>query len=82
MHDSDGKKTLSYSGSFTASSDWLNGGSISNSTALDTIPRATKPTLSASSVELGKAITVKISGAVSTWTHALDKGDGRVESKL
>lgn len=71
VHDSDGKKTLSYSGSFTASSDWLNGGSISNSTALDIIPRATKPTLSASSVELGKAITVKISGAVSTWTHAL-----------
>jgi len=70
-HDSDGKKTLSYSGSFTASSDWLSGGSISSSAELDTIPRATKPTLSATAVELGKAITVKISGAVSTWTHAL-----------
>lgn len=71
-HGADGKKTLACSGSFSFSgSSYLSGGSISCSIVLDQIPRATKPTLSASTVALGSAVTIGIAPAVSTWTHNL-----------
>lgn len=71
-HDSEGKKTLACSGSFTIDgSSWLSGGDISLSIDLDDIPRATKPTLSVSSVELGKTLKIGISPAVSGWKHNL-----------
>lgn len=69
-HGSDGSKKLDCSGSFSISgSSYLSGGSISCSIQLESIPRATKPTLSASSVALGSAVTINISPAVSSWTH-------------
>lgn len=71
-HDSEGKKTLACSGSFTIDgSSWISGGDISLSIELDDIPRATKPTLSVSSVELGKTLKIGISPAVSGWKHNL-----------
>lgn len=71
-HDSEGKKKLTCSGSFTIDgSSWLSGGDISLSITLDDIPRATKPTLSVSSVELGKTLKIGISPAVSGWTHRI-----------
>ena len=71
-HGSDGTKTLSCSGSFTISgSSYLSGGNISASIALDAIPRSTVPTLSAGSVAIGSALTIKLSPAVSGWTHKL-----------
>ena len=69
-HGSDGSKKLDCSGSFTISgSSYLSGGSISCSIQLESIPRATKPTLSLSSVALGSAVMIKIAPAVSSWTH-------------
>ena len=69
-HGSDGSKKLDCSGSFSISgSSYLSGGSISCSIQLESIPRATKPTLLASSVALGSDVTINISPAVSTWTH-------------
>ena len=69
-HGSDGSKKLDCSGSFSISgSSYLSGGSISCSIQLESIPRATKPTLSDSTVALGSAVTINISPAVSTWTH-------------
>ena len=69
-HGSDGSKKLDCSGSFSISgSSYLSGGSISCSIQLESIPRATKPILSESSVALGSAVTINISPAVSTWTH-------------
>lgn len=69
-HGSDGSKKLDCSGSFTISgSSYLSGGSISCSIELESIPRATKPTLSSPSVALGSAVTINISPAVSSWTH-------------
>lgn len=69
-HGSDGSKKLDCSGSFSISgSSYLSGGSISCSIQLESIPRATKPTLSSSSVTLGSAVTINISPAVSSWTH-------------
>lgn len=71
-HGADGKKTLSCSGSFSISgSSYLSNGSISCSIVLDQIPRATKPTLSASTIALGSAVTIGIAPAVSSWTHNL-----------
>lgn len=69
-HGSDGSKKLDCSGSFSISgSSYLSGGSISCSIQLESIPRATKPTLSSPSVALGSAVTINISPAVSGWTH-------------
>lgn len=69
-HGSDGSKKLDCSGSFSISgSSYLSGGSISCSIQLESIPRATKPTLSASTVALGSSVTISISPAVSSWTH-------------
>ena len=69
-HGSDGSKKLDCSGSFTISgSSYLSGGSISCSIQLESIPRATKPTLSNSTVALGSSVTINISPAVSSWTH-------------
>ena len=69
-HGNDGSKKLDCSGSFSISgSSYLSGGSISCSIQLESIPRATKPTLSSSSVTLGNALTINISPAVSSWTH-------------
>ena len=71
-HGSDGSKKLDCSGSFTISgSSYLSGGNISCSIQLESIPRATKPTLSASTVALGSAVTINIAPAVSSWTHNL-----------
>lgn len=71
-HGADGKKTLACSGSFSISgSSYLSNGSISCSIVLDQIPRATKPTLSASTIALGSAVTIGIAPAVSSWTHNL-----------
>lgn len=69
-HGSDGSKKLDCFGSFSISgSSYLSGGSISCSIQLESIPRATKPALSSSSVALGSAVTINISPAVSSWTH-------------
>lgn len=69
-HGSDGSKKVDCSGSFTISgSSYLSGGNISCSIQLESIPRATKPTLSSPSVALGSAVTINISPAVSSWTH-------------
>ena len=69
-HGLDGSKKLDCSGSFSISgSSYLSGGNISCSIQLESIPRATKPTLSDSTVALGSAVTINISPAVSGWTH-------------
>lgn len=69
-HGSDGSKKLDCSGLFSISgSSYLSGGSIRCSIQLESIPRATKPTLSDSTVALGSEVTINISPAVSSWTH-------------
>lgn len=69
-HGSDGSKKLDCSGSFSISgSSYLSGGNISCGIQLESIPRATKPILSDSTVALGSAVTINISPAVSGWTH-------------
>lgn len=74
-HNSDGKKTFSYSFSqqinITYSGANIGTKSASGSGTLDTIPRASSFTLSASSVAAGSRMTVNISRASSSFTHTV-----------
>lgn len=69
-HNADGTKTLT-------TSAWINLNTPLTSTeqsysqALTTIPRATTPTLSSSSVALGSAVSISLPRASSSFTHTL-----------
>lgn len=69
-HNADGSKTLNCSASFVTGT---NSGTVntSGSKALTTIARATAPTVSASSVDMGGAVTINTPRASSTFTHDL-----------
>ena len=68
-HSADGTKTLATSARITH--DQFSSSSQSYSQALTTIPRATTPTLSASSVNLGADITISMPRASSSFDHTL-----------
>ena len=75
-HNADGTKTFSYSFSqyfgITFSGSGIVTKSGSGTGTLDTIPRATTPTLSASSVYMGSNVTINTPRASSSFTHDLD----------
>lgn len=74
-HNADGTKTFDFS--FAQQIDVMWDGSLigtvsdSGSGTLDPIPRATNPTLSASSVDMGGSIAITLPRASSEFTHAL-----------
>lgn len=68
-HNADGTKTLATSARITH--DQFSSSSQSYSQALTTIPRATTPTLSASSVNMGSSITINMPRASSSFDHTL-----------
>lgn len=74
-HDADGSKSFSYSFSqefgITFSGSSIGTKSGSGSGTLTTIPRATTPTLSASSVNMGSSVTINTPRASSSFTHDL-----------
>lgn len=69
-HASDGTKTLSCSASFATG---VSSGTVTatGSKTLTTIPRATVPTLSATSVDMGSNVTINLPRASSSFTHDL-----------
>lgn len=69
-HDDDGTKTLTCSASFATG---VSSGTVtaSGSKVLTTIARATTPTLSASSVDMGGTVTISTPRASSSFTHDL-----------
>lgn len=74
-HAADGSKTFSYSFSQEIGITW-SGTSIGTITGsgngvLDTIPRATTPTLSTTSIDMGASITISTPRASSSFTHTL-----------
>lgn len=80
-HASDGKKSFSISCSYkiqaTISGTYYGTMSTSGTATLETIPRATMPTLSAASAEIGNSITISTSGrASSSFTHTLSYSFG------
>lgn len=68
-HSADGTKTLATSARITHQQ--FSSSSQSYSQALTTIPRATTPTLSASSVNMGASITINMARASSSFDHTL-----------
>lgn len=74
-HNSDGTKSFSYSFSqefaITFSGSSIGTKSGSGTGTLNTIPRATTPTVSASSVDMGGKVTINTPRASSSFTHDL-----------
>lgn len=77
-HDADGTKTFSYSFSqefgITFSGSSIGTITGSGSGTLNTIPRKSTPTLSASTIEMGKTVTIYTNRASSSFTHKLYYG--------
>ena len=65
-HNADGTKTGSFYSSFTGYHGTVD---VSGSMALVTIPRASAPTLSASTVNYGSAVTINTNRASTNFTH-------------
>ena len=77
-HNSDGTKSFTYQVKIVGGSDprganyqWNSSASSAPSMTLNTIPRATQPSMSASSVTMGNAITINTPRASSSFTHSL-----------
>lgn len=68
-HNADGTKTLATSARITH--DQFSSSNQSYSQTLTAIPRATTPTVSASSVNMGASITINMPRASSSFTHTL-----------
>ncbi len=79
-HNADGTKTL-------VTSAWINHSVVTSveqsySQALTTIPRATTPTLSSTSTEMGNAVTITMNRASISFTHTLSYKFGNVSGTL
>lgn len=70
-HNADGSKSVAISATGSLSGTTLTSTSISSTVTLDTIPRATQPSLSSSSVNMGSAVTISTPRASSSFTHDL-----------
>ncbi len=77
-HNSDGTKSCSYQVKIVGGSDprganyqWNSSASSAPSMSLNTIPRATQPSMSASSVTMGNAIAINTPRASGSFTHSL-----------
>lgn len=79
-HNSDGTKSLSIrveAGIY----NWSINRYGEDSFTLNTIPRATTPTFSASSVDMGKAVTITLNRASSSFTHELSYSFGTLSNQ-
>ena len=79
-HNADGTKKLATSARITH--DQFSSSSQSYSQDLTTIPRATTPTLSASSVDMGASITINMSRASSSFDHTLTYSFGSASGTI
>lgn len=74
-HNADGSKSITISSRFniqaTISGTYYSAITCSATINLDTLPRATTPTLSASSVNMGASVTISLPRASSAFTHDL-----------
>lgn len=74
-HNADGSKSITISSRFniqaTISGTYYSAITCSATITLDTLPRATMPTLSATSVNMGGSVTISLPRASSAFTHDL-----------
>lgn len=79
QHNADGTKTINISGQVTGpSGTGLEGKSSwgDSNVTLDTIPRASQPTLSSSSVTMGTSVTITTNRVSNSFTHTLSYSFG------
>lgn len=79
-HNADGSKRLTTSAWITH--DVVSSSEQSYSQDLTTIPRATTPTLSASSMNMGQSITITMNRASSSFTHTLTYSFGSASGTI
>ena len=79
-HNADGTKTLATSARITH--DQFSSSSQSYSQDLTTIPRATTPTLSATSVNMGASVTINMARASSSFDHTLTYSFGSASGTI
>ena len=80
-HDSDGRKTVTVSASFTNNIS-PSSGDATGSVTLTTIARATTPTLSSTSVTMGNGVTITLTPADNTFKHKLRYSFGSLSSQV
>lgn len=82
-HKSDGTQSLRIT--FTVDgklSNYYPKGSVSNTSALTTIARASQPTLSASSVNMGSSVTINTNRASDSFTHTISYSFGSASGTI
>lgn len=80
-HNTDGKKSISVSASFTDASNGRGSASVSGTVTLTTIPRKTTPSLSATTVTMGSNITITLSPADSSFKHKIGYDFGNLKGQ-
>ena len=84
-HNADGTKTISLGYTLNMADYYYTPGSMSGTGSFTcaTIPRATTPTLSATSVNIGSAVTISVSGRASTsFSHVLTYSIGTASGSI
>lgn len=81
-HNADGTKTISNSGSFSEAQINVGNGTASGNLALTTIPRASTPTFSVSSVDAGVAFTINTNRASTSFTHTVRYAFGSLSGTI
>lgn len=75
-HNPDGTKTVNVSATYpmraTISGTYYASVTVSGSAVLDTVPRASDPTLSISTQEMGQSITINTNRASTSFVHTLE----------
>ncbi len=82
-HNADGTKSIPISLKMDGKlSNYYPNGTVSKTIALTTIPRATTPTLSATSVAMGTSVTITTNRASSSFTHTITYTFGTVTETI
>lgn len=72
-HNADGSKSVAISGSFSISGvSSVSGGNVSGNAALTNIPRASVPTLSKNTFNIGETVTIYTNRKASSYTHKVE----------
>lgn len=81
-HNSDGTKSVSWSWNITTGTSVLGNLSESDTKALQTIPRATTPTLQSTSINLGSTVTINTPSLSNSFTHTLTYSIGSLSGTI
>lgn len=81
-HNSDGTKSVSWSWNITTGTSVLGNLSYSGSQALQTIPRASQPSVTSTSINLGTTVTVKTNRVSSSFTHTITYSIGTASGTI